>query len=204
MSYESAPATILLATRCCICGRPLLDAESVECGIGPTCRKGMESDATPDWAQVAEHLATWVAADQNSDQRRQMFEVALEASVDAEKTGDDHKMANVLTHYIAAVQGKESVGHLLMAIRSMGRTRLADALASRLYKIRVRIAGEELMVKFPYSDTMPRRMRAMGARWEKDDKFYRVPLVAARRLWTALKETFPGEKAFGQKGEFTL
>jgi len=39
MTYESAPATALLATQCCVCGRPLLDAKSVELGIGPICRK---------------------------------------------------------------------------------------------------------------------------------------------------------------------
>lgn len=37
--YQSAPATARLATRCCICARPLLDAVSVERGIGPECRK---------------------------------------------------------------------------------------------------------------------------------------------------------------------
>ena len=39
MSYENAPATKMLATHCCACGRPLLDAKSVELGIGPDCRK---------------------------------------------------------------------------------------------------------------------------------------------------------------------
>lgn len=38
-SYESAPATKMLATHCALCGRDLVDAESVEKGIGPICRK---------------------------------------------------------------------------------------------------------------------------------------------------------------------
>ena len=37
--YENAPATILLATRCAACARPLVDATSVEIGMGPDCRK---------------------------------------------------------------------------------------------------------------------------------------------------------------------
>lgn len=37
-TYEAAPATALLATHCALCGRPLLDAPSVECGMGPVCR----------------------------------------------------------------------------------------------------------------------------------------------------------------------
>lgn len=39
MSYENAPATTLLATNCACCRRPLLDATSVEIGMGPHCRK---------------------------------------------------------------------------------------------------------------------------------------------------------------------
>ena len=49
MSYENAPATKLLATHCAICERPLVDAESVETGLDPHCRKqlfkGSDKDA---------------------------------------------------------------------------------------------------------------------------------------------------------------
>ena len=37
MGYESAQAVELVATTCCVCGRPLLDAPSVKAGIGPIC-----------------------------------------------------------------------------------------------------------------------------------------------------------------------
>lgn len=53
--YENAPAAAMLATHCC-CGRPLLDAVSVEAGIGPDCRKKHgfdEAQTAPDWAAVA-------------------------------------------------------------------------------------------------------------------------------------------------------
>ena len=35
--YEDAPAVELVATTCCVCGRPLLDAPSLKSGIGPIC-----------------------------------------------------------------------------------------------------------------------------------------------------------------------
>jgi hypothetical protein len=35
--YTFAPSTLLLATHCIACGRPLRDAVSVESGIGPIC-----------------------------------------------------------------------------------------------------------------------------------------------------------------------
>jgi hypothetical protein len=49
MSYESATATKLLATHCAVCCRPLVDAQSVELGIGPDCRRkyGFGSASAP-------------------------------------------------------------------------------------------------------------------------------------------------------------
>ena len=38
-SYLTAPATKMLATHCAVCARALVDAKSVELGIGPDCRK---------------------------------------------------------------------------------------------------------------------------------------------------------------------
>lgn len=38
-TYANAPATVLLATACACCGRALVDAVSVETGIGPDCRE---------------------------------------------------------------------------------------------------------------------------------------------------------------------
>lgn len=47
-SYENAPATKLLATACACCGRALVDAVSVESGIGPECRKKFSVDVVVD------------------------------------------------------------------------------------------------------------------------------------------------------------
>lgn len=50
--YENAPATKILATHCACCGRPLLDAQSVEVGVGPVCReKYMFADAVSEAAR---------------------------------------------------------------------------------------------------------------------------------------------------------
>ncbi len=38
MTYLNDPNTARLATNCCLCGRPLRDATSVEVGVGPICR----------------------------------------------------------------------------------------------------------------------------------------------------------------------
>lgn len=48
MSYETAPATLLLAVECAACGRPLVDADSVEIGMGPDCREKYGFDIAAD------------------------------------------------------------------------------------------------------------------------------------------------------------
>ena len=42
--YTNAPATKLLATNCLACGRPLVDALSVERGVGPECASHFETE----------------------------------------------------------------------------------------------------------------------------------------------------------------
>lgn len=56
MSYLAAPATALLATNCCCCGRSLVDAVSVSLGIGPECRDGYSGGITPDQQEQANKL----------------------------------------------------------------------------------------------------------------------------------------------------
>jgi len=53
MSYVNAPATEMLASNCAFCARPLVDAQSVETGIGPVCRsKYMVADAVTSEARA--------------------------------------------------------------------------------------------------------------------------------------------------------
>jgi hypothetical protein len=52
MSYLSAPATKMLAVRCAVCCRALLDATSVEIGMGPDCRAQYLTGAVSDEART--------------------------------------------------------------------------------------------------------------------------------------------------------
>lgn len=64
MSYLDAPGTALLATHCAACGRPLLDAASVELGIGPVCREGAYPEGLSEEAHAeANRLVHTVALD---------------------------------------------------------------------------------------------------------------------------------------------
>jgi len=61
--YENAPQTLLLATNCAACNRPLCDSVSVNAGIGPECRKkyGYNDDATPE-ARAEANQIVWSIA----------------------------------------------------------------------------------------------------------------------------------------------
>ena len=67
MSYENATATKMMATRCANCGRPLLDADSVNSGLGPECRrKLMVMVDGGENRDEANRLIYAVAMDQNN------------------------------------------------------------------------------------------------------------------------------------------
>jgi hypothetical protein len=65
-SYENAPATLLLATHCAVCGRPLVDSVSVETGMGPDCRSkhGYNAEAAPEARAEANKLVYQIALKQ--------------------------------------------------------------------------------------------------------------------------------------------
>jgi hypothetical protein len=68
-NYEDAPATLILATNCACCGRPLLDAKSVETGMGPTCRAkhGYNHPCTEEARTEANRLVYRIAVEQIGD-----------------------------------------------------------------------------------------------------------------------------------------
>src|SRR4051794_41120369 len=63
MGYEDAIQTRMLACYCACCGRPLVDAVSVEWGIGPICRDrlGISSVIDDDVRRLCNRL-TYAAA----------------------------------------------------------------------------------------------------------------------------------------------
>ena len=209
MSYENAPATMLVATHCCVCNRPLVDADSVEMGIGPTCRGHVEPDAEPAWDVVADYLARWVQEEPTDDVRRNLFENALARmtpEAQAKGSKDGRAVSNVLTHYLAVAMhgGATNLGNLIMAVRATGRVRLSDILASRLYDIRIKYDGDDLLLRSPYSDSLRSATRGLHARWDRERKLYRMPATSRVALDKALRAAYPGKRAFGPKGEFSL
>jgi len=213
LGHANAPATKLLAVYCCACHLPLVDSDSVELGIGPICRKKLAKEdvgQVPNWDLVCDSLAAFAAAKPGDEERIALFESAMLNIDTSTKRGiDANKLANVITHYVAAVQHRHDhmVGMLVDALRHMGRPALANRLHKRLYTVRIEVAGADMMVKAPFSEDFKSSMWANGKRvgmWDRDAKAYRVPLTCKAQLLTALKRAYPNTNAFGPKGEFRI
>ena len=200
----------LVATTCCVCATPLADETSVELGIGPTCRKRIAkldttAAATPDWDAVSDALADFAAVDRADDDRLALFEMAMGQIVLARK-GVAHKLANLITHYIAATQDRgPSIGDLILAIERMGRPNLAEALRKRQYPVRIEAAGDELHVFTPFEESFKSAMwqRSLG-RWNRDLKCYVVSSSRKADLYTALVKSYRGMRAISPEGDFKL
>lgn len=188
MSYLAAPGVALVATECAVCARPLLDAVSVESGIGPTCRKYMAGEQSP---------ADWTA-----------FATAIPASLRealASRLGDARSCANLLTHRVAS--GALRTAEALPMLVALGFHRLAAAVAKgSVGSVVVDREGDRLVVKAPYADGFGRALRAAayGSRWEPTSKRWSVPIAAKPGLWRALRETYPGALLSGPQGLSTI
>lgn len=193
--YTAAPATVLVATLCACCSRPLVDADSVETGIGPECRRRhgwKRAESEPAWETVRAELADHLEA------------LALPAGWDA----DQRRAANVLVHRIACEQDGGRAIACVNALRALGFEKLAARVAERLAKIEVWTeAGEkELVIKAPYSQAL---FSVPGRRFDREQRVTRVTVRASldgakQAVLDALARDFPGAAVRGPNGLFLL
>lgn len=112
MGYEDAPACKLLATHCCCCGRPLLDAKSVQYGIGPDCRRKYGfNDKHPEDARKLANKVIYEIALMASDVKPETPE-ALRKACDELIALDFGKIAARVMERVAKVAVEEAEGRL--------------------------------------------------------------------------------------------
>lgn len=188
-------------------------------GMGPTCRKRYakaDVDAVANWDEVCTSLGLFASGKRDDAERIMLFEAAM-ANLDEARAGecdwitrrtvDGHKLCNLITHYVAAVQNRHDpqVGHLVDAIMHMGRPTLAGVLRERLYTVRIVQGAGTWQVFCPYNDVFRNLMWAGRiGRWDKEVKAYSVPDANKHALFQALKSAYSGTNAHGPKGEFRL
>lgn len=203
MTYESAPGTLLLASQCAVCARPLLDAVSVETGIGPDCRK-KHGYTQPDLAVDALAVIAALAASLPG-------EVYLEL---ASKT-DAREAANVLVHRIAAEQTGPLVSAYVTALSKLGFVKLSERIAKRIGKVTVHEDGEGFwVIDTPFNESFVSAVRGLpGRRFVRNANgkggVNKVPVPqlpserasVRARIWGMLKTTFPaGTIVSGDRG----
>lgn len=194
MSYEDAHATALIATRCAICNRELLDVVSASSGLGPVCRSKNGYD-------VSQAPALWPQA----------TAAATLGGCTLASLDDARRSANVLIHRIAADPQSPAVPHLLAAVSALGFAVVAEAIASNLCPLTVRVEamGERVLAVKIDRDEMSREtfdrfveaMRGVPGRWwSAPENANLVPVKQKVALWDALKSTFaPGTVVIGQR-----
>jgi hypothetical protein len=176
MSYENATATKLLATHCVCCGRPLVDAISVQLGIGPECRGHNDAGIEPDVQKIAnEHVFHAAIACQNGQIARVLEFAGLirQLGLDnlADKVARRFKNAEKKVDITITVEGE------LYRVDTPFRRGDKEAFIAAWRKI-------------------------PGRRWLNGANY--VPLAQKAALIDLLKEFFAGKFATGPKGVFRI
>jgi hypothetical protein len=144
--YENAPATRLLATHCACCGRPLLDARSVECGVGPVCRRNYGYNEIAEDVRVAANRHVYRIACLNSGHPAECDETIVA-----------HLTAlSLLGCYTIANKVAANIGALEIVTEDM--------------------ADDSFGLRSPYNPEAVRAMRGVpGRRWDRDAKLNTFP-----------------------------
>ena len=174
MSYENAPQTHMLATHCIICGKELCDAESVEAGIGPVCRKNTAYTAvcTEENRVKANKLIHTVACSKDPDERIEAMNELLSLGFEGVVKAMLKAVADVK---IAMTDDSHVHGAGRYAVKTPYNPGVVNAMRG--------IAGR---------------------RWDKDGKVNTFPASSKVALFAMLCEFYPNAIAVGPKGIFKV
>lgn len=178
MSYADSPACKMLATNCCCCGRPLVDATSCQLGIGPECRHGYDA-GIPDEVRIKCNKLTYAAA----------------LAVQSGKVEELNNLAEQV----------RALGLATLADKMLNMFKAASKPAN--IKIKIRLDNNRLYVKTPFrrgdSQAFISAWRAIpGRMWNGAENS--VPTEFATDVFELLKEFFPGIYGIGPKGRFRI
>lgn len=173
-SYESAPATLMLATFCACCGRPLVDAKSVQTGMGPSCRSkhGLNITVAAGGYPISEEART--AAN------RLVHEIAVD------QTGP---------RVLENIQALKALGFDVLAGRIEERLLTVDITVEGGSLV-VRAPFNETFLQGSFG--------LKGRYFDRARKVTIVAASAKPQLWTLLQRAYPGLTGRGPKGLFQI
>jgi hypothetical protein len=173
--YENAPATRMLATECAVCSRPLVDAVSVETGIGPECRRkhGYTVDVSEEARAEGNVIVHAIAAGLHTDAAD--FVLALAR---------------------LRVLGFETLADTITR-RQGGGIEIATDADPR--------GGVLLTVKTPYNASATDAWRRVpGRRWNGERKVNTAPYSSKAAVWDLLRQYHHGAIGLGPTGPFVV
>ncbi len=174
MSYETAPATRMLATHCAVCRRPLVDAASVEAGIGPDCREkhGYDIDVNEDARREANKLVHEIAVGADPSM--------LPMQLCALRVYGFDRLADVIIDRQAKVKvtvaAQTHHGAELLALETPYNPEFTEAL----------------------------KHAVVWRKWDREAKVWLVPAGARNAVWAVLKRFFKGTLGVGPRGPFMV
>lgn len=210
MSYTNAPACTMLATQCCVCNRPLLDAISVEMGIGPECRKkymgkgeGLSEEARKEANQIVYQLALVISGVnyENAHGTREPMDtvVTSDAAQAAHAIGGPRAVGQMLA------ANTPTGGHLLDKLYALGFGKLAEKLEKAWMPIRIEEKDGRIVLTTPYNpDAVAASQQIKGRQWDKANKVNTFPVTAKAAVWDLLTKFYAGMAGMGPKGAFVV
>lgn len=205
MTYEAAPATTLVATQCACCARALVDAVSVETGVGPVCREKHgygTAQTSADWTAALAALGSAVSAS------------------DIASWGDDaQRAANALVYRVAVEQRGPAVSAYVAAIAALGFATMAERIRERIdprwYRdaapesprhatIRIDMGADGMLaLTSPYAPNAVAALRAVpGRRWNGSQNTF--PTTSLDAVVWALRVGYPGQSVVMADGTIVV
>jgi uncharacterized Zn finger protein (UPF0148 family) len=198
-NHFNAPTTKLLNTHCARCGLPLVDAQSVERGIGPVCNRRLDEEI-------------------NHEHRKQVNKMVFEvAQMVAQQRAGELSKADIAGPLSAICGIAHDLGYPDLAARLKKR---AGAEIDRLQaiedqgpaieeedevQVHIRRSDVWIFVTCPYNAEANADFRQIPGRyWMNDLKANRFPKEQGREVLETLKKHYSGMRALGDKGEFEL
>jgi len=175
MSYENAPATIMLATHCCCCGRPLVDAISVEMGIGPDCRQGRTDGISKEQQEICNKLTHAAALAAQEGQVEKVRAIAAEIAA------------------LGLTELADKVQHRFVNAERLAKINIIQT-GDRLTVTTPWKRSSDFVAAWR---TIP------GRRYGGAGKNI-IPLSSKGELWNLLQKFFPGQFGKGPKGLFRV
>ena len=178
--YANSPACRMMASHCIFCGRPLVDAESVERGAGPEC------------------APRYLDPIQNQD-RQAVNALVYQAAVAAQQGKVDE---------VVRLAGEiEAKGYVEVANRIRERFQAAEKEVN--VKVTIVEENGMLVVQTPYKRSVSEEFinawrQIPGRRFDRARSANLIPVEQKMALWGLLKTFFKGAYGKGPKGVFRV